>query len=144
MLIAGKALGKRKPLFADWSIPFPPEWGDGDGDGGRTLRDVISRIVRDEVKAFRQRQHDRQFLRALTAKEIEAAAEKGKIQMGESEVGPQEVDEDHAVGAALQAFEDGMYLVVIDDVEQSQLDQPVFLTADSRITFIRLTLLSGG
>ena len=144
MLIAGKALGKRKPLFADWSIPFPPEWGDGDGDGGRTLRDVISRIVRDEVKAFRQRQHDRQFLRALTAKEIEAAAEKGKIQMGESEVGPQEVDEDHAVGAALQAFEDGMYLVVIDDVEQSQLDQPVFLTADSRITFIRLTILSGG
>lgn len=144
MLIAGKALGRRKPLFADWSIPLPPEWGDGDGDGGRTLRDVISRIVRDEVKAFRQRQHDRQFLRALTAKEIEEAAEKGKIQMGESEVGPQEVDEDHAVCAALQAFEDGMYLVVIDDVEQTQLDQPVFLTADSRITFIRLTLLSGG
>jgi hypothetical protein len=144
MLITGKALGRRKPLFADWSIPLPPEWNDGDGDGGRTLRDLIDRIVRGEVKAFRQRQYDRQFLRALTAKEIEAAAEKGKIQMGESEVGPQEVDEDHAVGAALQAFEDGMYLVVIDDVEQTQLDQPIYLTADSRITFIRLTLLSGG
>ena len=64
--------------------------------------------------------------------------------MGESEVGIQAVDEDQAVGTALQAFEDGMYLVVIDDVEQTHLDQQVYLTEDSRITFIRLTLLSGG
>lgn len=144
MLITGKALGRRKPLFADWSIPLPPDWNEGDGDNCRTVRELISQIVRDEVQAFRQRQHDRQFLRALTAKEIEAAAEQGKIQMGESEVGPQEVDEDHAVAAALQAFEDGMYLVVIDGVEQTRLDQQVFVGADSRITFIRLTLLSGG
>lgn len=144
MLITGKSLGRRKPLFADWSIPLPPEWRDDDGDGGLTLRDLIERIVRDEVKAFRQRQHDRQFLRALTAREIAAAAEKGKVQMGESEVGLQDVDEDQAVGTALQAFEDGMYLVVIDEVEQTHLEQPIFLTSDSRITFIRLTLLSGG
>ena len=144
MLISGKALGRKKPLFSDWSIPIPPEWNDGGGDGGLTLRDLIDRIVRDEVKAFRKRQHDRQFLRALTAAEIDAAAEKGKIQMGESEVGIQAVDEDQAVGTALQAFEDGMYLVVIDDVEQTHLDQQVYLTEDSRITFIRLTLLSGG
>lgn len=144
MLITGKALGRRKPLFEDWSIPLPPEWrGDG-GDGGLTLRDLIERIVRDEVRAFRQREHDRQFLRALTAKEIEAAAEKGKVQMGESDVGPRDVDEDQAVETAWQAFEDGIYLVVIDEVEQTQLDQRIFLTADSRITFIRLTLLSGG
>ena len=144
MLISGKALGRKKPLFSDWSIPIPPEWNDGGGDGGLTLRDLIDRIVRDEVKAFRKRQHDRQFLRALTAAEIDAAAEKGKIQMGESEVGIQAVDEDQDVGTALQAFEDGMYLVVIDDVEQTHLDQQVYLTEDSRITFIRLTLLSGG
>jgi hypothetical protein len=23
--ISGKALGRKKPLFADWSIPFPPD-----------------------------------------------------------------------------------------------------------------------
>lgn len=143
MLITGKALGRKKPLFADWSVPLPPEWGDG-GEGGPTLRDVIARIVRDEVRAFRQRQHDRQFLRALTAAEIDAAAERGKIQMGESEVGPQEVDEEDAVATAWQAFDDGMYLVVIDDEEQTDLDRQVYLNADSRITFLRLTLLSGG
>lgn len=143
MLISGKALGTRKPLFADWSIPLPPE-SDDDGDGGLTLRELISRIVRHEVQSFRKRQHDRQFLRALTAKEIEAAADQGKIQMGESEVGRQEIDEEQAVETALQAFEDGMYLVVIDEAERKHLDQQVFPTADSRITFIRLTLLSGG
>lgn len=144
MLISGKAIGRRKPLFADWSIPIPPEWSEYEGSGGLTLRDLVTRIVREEVIAFSKRQHDRRLLRALTANEIEAAAEKGKIQMGESEVGLQNVDADQAVGTALQSFEDGIYLVVIDEVEQKHLDSQVFLTADSQITFIRLTLLTGG
>jgi|GEM_PF-223613 len=152
MVITGKSIGRKRPLFADWSIPLPPDWngdggdggGDRDGDGGPTLRDVIERIVRVEVNAFKKRQHDRQFLRALTEREIEAAAERGKIEMGGSEVGIQEVDEDTAVATALLAFEDGIYLVVIDDVEQRDLDQQVYMQPDSRITFIRLTLLSGG
>ena len=142
MFISGKAIGRRKPLFADWSIPIPPEW-DGDGDGGVTLRDLITRIVREEIEGFRKRQHDRQFLRALTANEIELAAEKGKIEMGGSEVGLQAVDDDESIATALQAFEDGMYLVVIDEEEKKELDQQIYLTPDSHVTFIRLTLLSG-
>ncbi len=142
MLITGKALGSKKRLFDDWSLPIPPD--DGGGDGGLTLAQLIERIVRAEVKNFQQRQHDRQFLRALSAQQIEAAAERGKIEMGASDVGIQHVDADQAVGAALQAFEDGLYLVVIDEVEHRQLEQQVFLTPDSRITFIRLTMLTGG
>ncbi len=143
LTISGKALGRKKPLFADWSIPLPPDMG---GEGV-VLRDVISRIVRAEVAAFQQRQSDRQFLHALTAREIQAGAEKGKIEMGGSEGLPrpaQPVDEDAAVGTALLAFEDGLYLVVIDEQEQHNLDSQVYLQPDSRITFIRLTLLAGG
>ena len=143
MTITGKSIGRKKPLFSDWSIPLPPDWGD-DGDGGRTLRDLIEQIVRDEVAAFRTRQHDRQFIHALTAREIDAAAERGKIDMGGSDVGIQDVDVDDAVGTALQAFEDGIYMVVIDDVEQRSLDQQIFVDDESRVTFIRLTMLSGG
>lgn len=40
---SGKALGSRRPLFADWSIPFLPQWRD---EGGLTLRDLIARVVR--------------------------------------------------------------------------------------------------
>ncbi len=141
LTISGKTLGRKKPLFADWSIPLPP---DLRGEGGVTLRDVISRIVREEVAAFKHRQAERRFLRALTAQQIESGAEEGKIEMGGRELPLQEVDDEAAVATALQAFEDGIYLVIIDEREQRSLDSEVFLQPDSRISFVRLTLLAGG
>jgi hypothetical protein len=139
--ISGKALGRKKPLFADFSIPFPPDLG---GDGDRiTLRDLITRIVYGEVTAFRERQAERKVLRALTAQQIDEAVVKGKVDMGGRDLA-QEVDEEAAVGAALQAFEDGLYLVVVDGAEHRNLDQEVYLQPDSRVAFIRLTLLAGG
>ncbi|MDX1970076.1 MAG: hypothetical protein SFV23_23080 [Planctomycetaceae bacterium] len=140
-VVTGKAVGRKKPLFADWSWPLVPA---SDGDEGLTLRKLIDSIVREQVAAFRSRQADDQMLRVLTAPQIASAAERGKIALGQSEVGLQEVDVDAAVGAALQAFEDGLYLVVIDEVQRKCLDEQVFLEEDSRITFLRLTLLAGG
>jgi hypothetical protein len=141
LTISGKSIGKRKPLFADFSVPPPPGLR---GDGGATLRQVIEHVVREEVAAFTKRQQDRVIYRTLTARQIEEAAQRGKIDSGGSEVPPQEVDTDAAVGTALQAFEDGLYLVVVDDQQGKALDQQVYLRPDSRITFIRLTLLAGG
>src|SRR5260370_10188441 len=120
LTISGKALGRKKPLFADWSIPLPPEMH---GEGV-VLRDVISRIVRAEVAAFKERQAERQFLRVLTARQIQAGADKGKIELGGTEVPPQPLDEASAVPVALQAFEDGLSLVVIDEPEKPNLDSP--------------------
>ncbi len=142
MLISTKALGSKKPLFADFSVPLPPDWED-EGDGGKTLRDLIEEVVRHEVDAFKKRQQDRQFLRALTATEIEKGVDQGKVEMGASDVQPQNVDPEEAVAAALIAFEDGLYLVIIDEKQYKDLDEAVFLTADSRLTFVRLTMLSG-
>src|SRR4051812_3553255 len=107
LTISGKTLGSRRPLFADYSIPFPPDWG---GEGGVTLRDLIARVVRSEVHQFRQRQEQRQIFRALTARQIEEGVAKGKIESGGSEVPVQPVDEEEAIGAACQAFEDGIFL----------------------------------
>jgi hypothetical protein len=141
LVITGKTLGSRRPLFADYSIPFPPEWT---GDGGLTLRDLIARVVRSEVQAFRHRQEERQVFRALTAKQISDAAAKGKIEMGGSEVPVQAVDEEDAVGVACEAFEDGLFLVVIDGQDYRQLDSQIHVQSDSRVAFVRLTLLAGG
>lgn len=141
LTISGKALGSRKPLFADWSIPFPPEWRD---EGGLTLRDLITRVVRSEVRAFRNRQEERQVFRALTARQIAAGAEEGKIESGGSDVPVQPVDEEEAVATACQAFEDGMFLVVIDGEDQREIDREVHVRPDSQVTFVRLTLLAGG
>jgi hypothetical protein len=141
LTIQGKAIGARRPLFADWSIPFPPQWS---GEGGVTLRDLIACVVRAEVQAFRERQQDRRVFRALTARQIADGAEKGKIEMGGSDVPEQKVDEEEAVGVACQAFEDGIFLVVIDGEDQREIDREIHVQPDSRVTFVRLTMLAGG
>lgn len=137
--ISGKALGKKKPLFADWSIPFPPEWGDGDH---LTLRELITRIVIAEVTAFKERREERRLARVLSVAEIERGMEDGKVDSGGREL-DQDVEEESAVAVALQAFEDGLYLVVIDGDEQRDLDAQIFLRPDSRVTFVRLIFLAG-
>jgi hypothetical protein len=140
LTITGKALGKKKPLFTDFSVPFPPDLGDG---GAVTLRDLIDRVVRHEVQAFKQRQEDRKFVHALTARQIEEGAARGKVDMGGRDL-DQKVDPEQAVGTALEAFEDGLYLVIVDGAEQRSLDAQVFLQPDSRVAFVRLTMLAGG
>lgn len=141
LTISGRSLGRRKPLFADFSVPPPPVTR---GDGGITLRALIAATVRHEVQQFRERQSERQFVRVLTEREIADGEAAGRIDSGGSDVPVQKVDEAVAVETAIQAFEDGIYLVSIDDQEQRNLDAAVFLNESSRITFIRLTLLAGG
>ena len=138
--VKGRAIGSRKPLFADFSVPPPPDLGDG----GVQLRDVIESVVRHEVAAFEKRQRDRQFIRVLTTREIAEGEAAGKIDSGGSDSELQDVDVEQAVGTALQAFEDGIYLVVVDEQEMKSLDAQVFLQEESQMTFIRLTMLAGG
>jgi hypothetical protein len=138
--IAAKVVGQKKPLFTDWRVPIPT----GDGSGRLTLRDLISTIVMSEMAAFRERQETRRLAQVLTPQQIADGAARGKIDSGEREGDRQEVNEDAAVGTALQAFEDGLYFVFIDDVQQTTLDQQVFVGDDSRVMFVRLVALAGG
>ena len=141
--VSGRAAGSRRPVFADFSVPLPPG-GRGD-DAGLTLRQLIAQVVRAEVDAFRGRQDARRLDRVLSPRAIEQAAARGKVDPAAKppEVTGQPVDVDAAVAVAWQAFEDGMYLVLIDDVEHRDLDAQVYLRPDSRLTFIRLVFLAG-
>jgi hypothetical protein len=140
LTISAKAIGRKKPLVADFSIPVP----DGIATGQPVLlREVIEHVVRMEVAAFRDRQTERRLLRALTAKQIEEGLTTGKVSAGGSDL-DQAVDVDQAVATALEAFADGLFLVVVDDVEYQDLNAVVPLAEASRLTFIRLTMLAGG
>lgn len=138
LTISTRTLGRQKPLLDDFSAP-PPDVGDGDS---LRLRDVIEHVVRAEVRRFRQRQSDRRLDRVLSETRIATDAALGKVDPAASHL-EQTVNADQAVSAALQAFEDGLYLVIIDEIERRNLDDVVYLTADSRLTFIRLTFLAG-
>ncbi len=134
--IRGKALGKRKPLFEDFSVPPPPR-DVGDGDGPLTLRTLITHVVKSEVQAFQKRQDARRLDRVLSLSEIERGEQKGKIspEGRDPKYPPAEVDVEAAIATALEAFLDGLYLVVIDEVEYTNLDAIVRLEPDSRVAF---------
>lgn len=139
MTICARAIGSKRPLFADWSVPLPP---DDFGDEGLTLRTLIERVVAAEVRNYETRRESRKLDRVLTRAQIEQGTEKGRIAPEARESAgapPVEI----AFAQALQAFEDGLYLIIIDDSEQRDLEARVYLKPNSRITFVRLTFLAG-
>ena len=141
LLVETRLLGKKRALLDSWSVDVPPP-EPGDGGGGLTLRMLIERVVRAEVASFREREDARRLVRVLSEREMEAGAAAGRIDSGGRAASPA-VDEDEAVGAALTGFEDGLYLVILDGVEQKELEQPVYLRDDSRLVFLRLAFLAG-
>ena len=141
ILVEGKAIGQKRPLFTDWHVELPPT----DGTNGRwlKLRDLITSIVAKEVDAFKKRQEERKLARVMSRQEITEGIERGKVDPGERDL-EQFVDNEEAVAIALKAFEDGIYFVFIDDVQQTELDREVFLKTNSKVVFLRLTALVGG
>ena len=140
--VEARLLGRRKALVPEWSVPASIGLG-ADGDEGLTLRDLIERVVREQVLAFEQRQAARKFVRALTESQVADGRERGKIDPGGRDF-DQTVDLDQALASAIQAFEDGLYLVIIDEVERKELDEQVWLSEGSRMVFLRLAFLAGG
>jgi len=137
--VSTRTLGRRKPLLGDFDVP-PPDSAHDDGD--MLLRDLIEHVVRHQVAQFNKRQELKRFDWVLSADSIETAAAKGKVDPA-GRPNRKTADADEAVGAALQAFEDGLYLVVIDEVERRSLDEHVYLAPTSRLVFLRLTFLAG-
>ena len=134
--IEGKTLGQRKPLFTGFSVP-PPVGGE------ITLRILLGHVVRQEVEQFQQRQADRRMLHALTVKQIKEGLDKGKVDSGGHNL-DQKIDVEQAVQSVVEAFQDGLFLVVLDETELKDLDASLQLTPQSRLTFLRLSLLAGG
>ena len=141
MFVETRVVGRKARPLDGWSIPLPPSSRD-DGDGGLTLRDLIARVVRSEVVAFAQRERARRLVRVLSDRDIADGAARGKVDSG-GRPPSGTVDEEVAVAAALQGFEDGLYLVILDGEEQRELDRQVYVSADSRMVFLRLTFLAG-
>jgi hypothetical protein len=141
LTISGKVLGKSQNLFTSWEMALPDvRVGES---RSIVLAELLTEIVRAEIRAFRDRQSQRRLTKVLGLVEIEAGVALGKIDSGGSEI-EQVVDELGAVENALQAFKDGFYLVFIDDEQQEDLEGLVALTDRSELLFLRLTPLVGG
>ncbi len=135
LTIEGKIPGGRKPLFPDWTLDLPSDRS--------TLRTLLAEIVTQEVEAFRTRQTDRQTLHLLTQQQIELGVMRGKVDAG-GKAETQDVDTETAIHTAVQAFEDGLFYLFLDDEQLTELDEELTFTETSKLTLIRLTALAGG
>jgi hypothetical protein len=141
MFVETRVIGKKARPLDGWSLPTLPGVDEHDG-GSLTLRELITRVVRSEVSAFEKRERARRLIRVLSDQDISEGATKGKIDSG-GRAPSGTVDEEAAIGAALQGFEDGLYLVILDGEEQRDLDRQVYVNAATRMVFLRLTFLAG-
>ena len=100
-----------------------------------TLRDLIRGRVEAEVAAFNASRGD---------------VYRGLVVPGDAERtlnGPRvlrEIDAGRQVEAALEAFERGQLLVLVDGTQREALDEPLTLRPDSEAVFVRLVPLAGG
>ena len=117
--------------------PSDEEWNERDPF---RVRHLIAKLVHESVRDFHLREKDRK-LPFLTQSKLEDSVAKGKVGSARDE--QQEVNLEDAISNALLAFQDGLYLLFIDDHEKRSLDDLVYLEPDTSITIIRLTALAG-
>lgn len=136
MRIEAKLAGQRRGLFE----PRELEWPDA---REMTLGELISEVVRDEVRQFQERQAENRLLQILTPAQIAEGAGRGKITSGGSDL-DQPVDVNEAIATALEAFTDGFYFVFVDKQQMEELDRAVTVHPTSTLLFVRLVPLAGG
>lgn len=115
-----------------------------------TVRELISQAVEEQIRdLLLQRKLDadeaRDILRRqyLTDADVQAQSKAGAVKVpSDKSLRPIAIADE--VEKALDAFERGVYMVVVDGHQTDTLDEVLTLTPTSKITFLRLTPLVGG
>ena len=127
-----KRLGKKKIK----KIPFELD------EEVTTLKSLFEACVKSEVKTFNKKKQDALLLPFLSTEEIQEQSDTGKIGFGDSFNNTLAVEKE-ALENVIQGFEDGLFLVFINDDEVKTLDQTITLDQESTVSFIRMTFLTG-
>ena len=138
MIIETKTLGSRTRPFEPWEIDLLEDESET-----LSLKEFLTRIVLQEVEAFKLRQEERKLERVLSPEQIIEGAMQGKVDMGGRDL-EQEVNPTAAVETALLAFKDGIFYVFVNEVQAETLETPVTLYPHSHVQFLRLVPLVGG
>ena len=129
-----KALGKRRDVLP----PKPYELPEGIG----SLRQLLTAFVEAEVERYDGKGPEAPRLSCLTAEEIEAQSETGKVGFGRL-WSDRKADRAKAAETAVRAFQDGLVRVLMDEAELTELDAPLAVREGAVFTFVRLTFLAG-
>lgn len=127
-----KRLGKKKVKIIDYVLEVAP----------RTLQQLIESCVANEVRRYNEKREEVQLASFLTPKNIQEQLETGKVGFGEIENKMLAIEE-KAIENALLAFQDGLYVVFINEEPIEDLLDTISIQENSSIAFIRMTFLTG-
>lgn len=108
-----------------------------------TVFELIAELVSMNVRAFNDRQEHAPLVPFLTNEEITQSSAAGKVGFAAAYNNEQKADEKAAIQTAIQAFEDGLFKVFINDVEQGVDTPAIQLNDGDHLVLIKLTMLAG-
>lgn len=107
-----------------------------------SLRELLVAVVNQQVAAYNNKPLEKNLLPFLSPEQTDDLLAAGKAGFG-SIYNEHKADAEKAQATALQAFEDGLFAVFINDKEIQYLTEIFSLDPLTIITFIRLTFLAG-
>ncbi len=134
--ITGRLIGMQKPLFEPWSIAIEPYL---DGNDDWTLSELIEMVILEATTIFNNPPQDATFLQSVNARI--AIANTSISEAIASDQTAMDLQIGEAIASALQAFEEDVYLVVLDNEDVMDLDDEIELKPESHVTFVRLVPL---
>jgi hypothetical protein len=100
-----------------------------------TLRELIKRRIEEEVVALNAGQDDLRPLVVPTEQEA---------RLNKSKPSRRTVDAGRQFAAAVEAFERTRIVIIFDGKQMKDLDQPITVSPDSEVRFLKLVPLVGG
>lgn len=134
MIVEARVVGRPRDI-EDRSVGIEP--------GEHPLRAVIEALVAGELDAFAERQRERSLLRILTPADLARGVDTGRYAT-EPRAAQAAPPLAAAVARAVEAFEDGLYFVFVDDHQVESLDATVTVGPQTRLRLVRLVALAGG
>ena len=134
-----KQLGKKHPVLSEQKIEIAY------GDSNISLENLLELIVQHQVDAFNAKSfevEDEDYVKIPQDSYLNILTDTGKVGFG-SIYNLKKADVRKAQEHAIQAFEDGMFVVFYNDEQLEDLTQTIDLSLQHSFTFIRLTFLAG-
>ncbi|WP_417444100.1 hypothetical protein [Joostella sp.] len=127
-----KKLGKKKIKQVPITLSKTPN----------NLEELLISCVKNQVDAFNKKRLEVNVVGFLSPSEIQEQAQSGKVDFGDIS-NTDQANLQQAIDNVLLAFKDGLFVVFVDDNEVTELKEPLELTSESVIAFIRMTFLVG-
>jgi len=102
-----------------------------------TVRELISKRVREEVTSFNDRP-DAHFRGLVEPSEAEQTLNGYKLKTR------RQIDADKQIAIALDAFGNNGFFMLLDDRQLETLDEEIVIDKDMAVSFVKLTPLVGG